>query len=93
MQTIPCDVKTVTLAFPNFALATSRLMQVMFKVTPPAHFMHFGLACLAAALEKDGHEVLVVDAVVENLNKDALANRIGKRNPSIIRASKQTSTD
>lgn len=50
-----------------------------------------GLLYIAAVLEKDGHEVQVLDAPVENLNLEGVLERISKFHPDFVGISAITS--
>jgi radical SAM superfamily enzyme YgiQ (UPF0313 family) len=65
-------------------------------IQPPMYHLkmqlspNLGLAYMAAVLERDGFEVQVVDAAAENLDFDAVIERIRAFAPSVIGAGGQT---
>jgi radical SAM superfamily enzyme YgiQ (UPF0313 family) len=70
-------------------------MRVMLIQPPMYHLKmqlspNLGLAYMAAVLERDGFEVQVVDAAAENLDFDAVIERIRAFAPSVIGAGGQT---
>lgn len=50
-----------------------------------------GLLYIAAVLEKDGHDVRIIDAPVENLDLEDVLNRIGEFRPDFVGISAITS--
>jgi radical SAM superfamily enzyme YgiQ (UPF0313 family) len=51
-----------------------------------------GLPYLAAALEKVGHDVRIIDALVENLNREEVKKRILEFDPAVVGVTVMTST-
>ena len=76
--------KRIVLIFPNIALGTTRVTRAMHKLFPPSHFMHLGIAYLASVLEKEGHEIKIIDATVERLSFKKLEQHVMAFGPDII---------
>jgi len=76
--------KKVSLIFPNIALGASGITRAVYKFFTPSHFMHIGIAYLAAVLEKSGYEVKIIDATAERLGHDAFESKIKALVPDII---------
>ncbi|HME54235.1 MAG TPA: radical SAM protein [Candidatus Lokiarchaeia archaeon] len=78
------EKKRIILIFPNIALGTATITRAMHKFFPPSHFMHLGIAYLASALEREGHDVKIIDATVERLSHKMLEPQVMKFAPDII---------
>ena len=70
-------------------------MRVMLIQPPMFHLRmqlspNLGLAYIAAVLERDGFEVQVLDAAAENLDLDAIIERVRAFHPAVIGAGGQT---
>jgi radical SAM superfamily enzyme YgiQ (UPF0313 family) len=61
-------------------------------VSPPVGRSQFGktpmpplgLACVAGVLEKDGHDVAILDCVLEGIDERALERQVAARRPDIV---------
>jgi anaerobic magnesium-protoporphyrin IX monomethyl ester cyclase len=67
-------------------------------VNPPAlkgvfhhhPYLPIGLAYLAAVLERDGNEVLVLDCLASDISQDQLKQKLGSFNPEVVGISSMT---
>jgi len=76
--------KKIVIIFPNIALGSSTVIRAMYKFFTPSHFMHIGIAYIAAVLEREGYDVKIIDATVERLSHDALERIIKAFAPDVV---------
>ncbi|MBW2996331.1 B12-binding domain-containing radical SAM protein [Candidatus Woesearchaeota archaeon] len=83
-------MKILFIRYHNLGDINTRLPETANKVKGVVPML--GLPYLAAILEKEGHEVRVIDALVENLNRDEVKKRILEFNPKVVGVTALTST-
>jgi radical SAM superfamily enzyme YgiQ (UPF0313 family) len=65
--------------------------EIYGKMTPPEH-PHLGLLYIASALERDGHELILMDFDAEHLSLESFKEQLLKINPDIVGITATTPT-